>query len=158
MSSPHPVTDDWVPVTAADVTQFLAWRYDGADAVYDLDPADADWFLDPSLHCHVLRRDGRVEAFCTFGEDARVPGGDYAADALDVGIGTDPAIVGGGGGAARTASLLRLADALFGPGPRRVTIAAWNERAQRVARANGFGEVSRFVRGDGTEFVVLVRP
>lgn len=152
------MAEHWVRATADDVAQFVLWRYEGRDGMYDLDAGDADVFLDPSLDCHVIRRDDRIEAFCTFGEDARVPGGDYSADALDIGIGTDPALVGRGGGAARTASLLRLADGLFGPGARRVTIAAWNERAQEVVRANGFELVSRFARDDGAEFVVLVRP
>ena len=139
----------------------MGWRYEGRDAVYDLSPDrdedQAEWFLDPSVHCHV-RRDGYgVEAFCTFGADARVPGGDYSLEATDIGIGTRPDLVGVGGGAARTASLLALADQLFGRGPRRVTIAAWNDRAQKVARSAGFKESSRFTRDDGTQFVVLVR-
>ena len=151
------MADCWTPATASDVAQFVSWRYNGSDGVYDLDPGDADWFLDPSLHCHVIRRDGVVEAFCTFGEDARVPGGDYPDDALDLGIGTRPGLVGGGRGTERTRSLLALADGLFGPGARRVTVADWNERAQKVAKANGFEPLSRFARDDGAEFVVLVR-
>ncbi len=153
---------EWRPARRDDVEEFLTWRYEGRDALYDLSPGgdhdQVEWFLGPSVHCHVLHDGGGVEAFGTFGEDARVPGGRYGADAVDIGIGTRPDLVGAGGGAARTASLLALADELFGPGARRVTIVAWNERAQRVARAVGFEERSRFVRDDGTEFVVLVRP
>ncbi|NND83679.1 MAG: GNAT family N-acetyltransferase, partial [Acidimicrobiia bacterium] len=135
--------------------------YEGRDAVYDLsgdrDEDQADWFLEPSVYCHVLVGEVGVEAFCTFGDDAKVPGGHYSMDAVDIGIGTRPDLVGAGGGVERTAALMALADDLFGPGLRRVTIAAWNERAQKVAKAVGFAEVSRFTRDDGTEFVVLVR-
>jgi ribosomal-protein-alanine N-acetyltransferase len=83
--------------------------------------------------------------FCTFGQDARVPGGDYAASALDIGLGVRPDLTGKGHGTEIVTAVVDFAMRTFEPQRLRVTIAEWNTRAQRVWERNGFVPQSRFV-------------
>jgi hypothetical protein len=68
------------PATDEDVRGFAAWRYDAPFDVYNIamgpDEAVA-YFLGPDVHCHTLVHGDDVVGYCTFGHDARVPGGDY---------------------------------------------------------------------------------
>ena len=92
--------------------------------------------------------------FCTFGSDARVPGGDYCAPALDIGLGN---------GSRYVAAVADLAAAAFQPEQMRVTISEWNKRAQRVWEHTGFERTERFntpkdfAEMGGGAFVVFVR-
>ncbi len=54
-------------------------------------------FLEPRYAYHAAwRRDHGLAGFCCYGQDAQVPGGDYAAPAIDVGLGMRPDLVGQG--------------------------------------------------------------
>ena len=45
------------------------------------------FFIDPQNRYYQIEDErGDFAAFCCFGWDAQVPGGDYSADALDVGL------------------------------------------------------------------------
>ena len=152
------------PATAADVIEFAAWRYEPPYDVYDLtEPVDeaVAYFTSPSTGCHVVHTADGLAGYCTFGEDARVPGGDYASPAIDIGAALAPSLTGKGHGSAFVAAILAFAAEEHGPVTARVTIAAENGRAIRVWEENGFTEVARF-RSErevlGTrEFVILER-
>jgi ribosomal-protein-alanine N-acetyltransferase len=53
--------------------------------------------LRPDYHYYAVHdATGVLVGFCCYGEDAQVAGGDYAAPALDVGMGLRPDLVGQG--------------------------------------------------------------
>src|SRR5947209_5664809 len=89
------------PTTEADAREILSWQY---DAPYDLYNPNSDWgeadvasFADPANGYLSLRDEhGHLIAYICFGAEARVPGGDYTADALDVGCGIKPNLTGHG--------------------------------------------------------------
>lgn len=151
------------PVTADDVRVFAAWRYDPPYDVYDqTDPIDQAiaYFLRPDVQCHVLVEGDRVAGFCTFGHDARVPGGSYGDPAMDIGLGVNPALTGHGRGGEFVDAVVRHARSAFPGWSLRVTIAEHNRRALKVWSAAGFEEDERFetereILG-GRGFVVLV--
>lgn len=152
------------PVTAADITEFVEWRYGPPYDIYNLSQPLAEaveYFLSPGIGCQVLETDEGLAGYCTFGEDARVPGGDYSIPALDIGAALKPTLTGRGYGTRFVAAIvdfvMRSSDAMR----IRVSIAATNPRAIRVWIANGLAETQRFhtqreVLGT-TEFVILER-
>lgn len=92
-------------------------------------------------------------SFC-FGPDARVPGGDYAADALDVGMGVRPDLTGQG----RGLDFVNIGSRKFAPAEFRVTVAEFNKRALRVWKKAGFRVVQTFQKEQSRRvFVVLMR-
>jgi uncharacterized protein YhfF/RimJ/RimL family protein N-acetyltransferase len=150
-------------VTEADVRGFATWRYDTPYDVYNITmpPEDAvRYFLSDDTACHVLvEDDGALAGFCTFGSDARVPGGNYGEAALDIGLGIRPSFTGQGRGAAFVRAVIEHAVGSLGADRLRVTVAAWNERALRVWRGAGFTEEQKFeaaagVMGGGGFFVL----
>lgn len=147
--------------TEADIREFAAWRHAAPYDVYDLtQPLDeaVAYFL--SIGTHVIEREGELAGFFTFGSDARVPGGDYSQAALDIGLGIKPSLTGRGLGRSFVEAVVSYATTTTGQ-QLRVTIAAGNERAQRVWLQAGFVEVQRFESPEivlgTTEFVVLSR-
>ncbi len=116
-------------------------------------------FLDPEYAYYaLLTAEGELVAYCCFGADAQVPGGDYGADALDIGLGVRPDLTGQGQGSAYVQAVLDFARRAFSLSAFRVTIAEFNGRALRVWEKAGFRRVQRFRReGDDLVFLVLVR-
>lgn len=150
------------PMDKTTVRAILQWRYDPPYHVYDLclDEAEqiAEYFLDPQIACHgMVDQGGDLVAYCTFGPDGQVPGGDYSADALDIGLGVRPDLTGQGRGHLYVSAVVDFGRCTFGPAALRVTIAEFNKRALRVWQKVGFRAVQRFTRTpDGMAFVVLV--
>lgn len=151
-----------VPLQRAAIDIMAAWRYDAPYDLYNLDhpplAADIAYFLDPAYAYHEIHNDaGDLVGFCTFGVDAQVPGGDYSVDALDIGMGVRPDLTGHGLGATFAAAVVAFAIAHYAPPRLRVTIAAFNQRAQRVWLGLGFQPVAHFGRtGDGMPFTLFV--
>lgn len=150
------------PLTEADIRDLAAWRYpppyDGYSIRQPVDEAVA-YFLLPETQGHAIDRDGVLAGFCTFGADARVPGGDYSGPGLDIGMGIRPSMTGRGLGAGFVEAVTAFARRQLGAGRLRVSIAAENERAMRVWSRAGFTETQRFtathtVMGSD-EFVML---
>ncbi len=151
------------PARDDDVRTFAAWRYEPPYDAYDIaEEIDSliTYFQGPEIECYVLFEKGDLIGFCTFGQDAQVPGGDYSQPALDIGLGIKPALTGLGRGDEFVGAVLDHAEAIKPRGPRRVTIATWNERAQRAWRGAGFEVADRFTTDApvmGTrEFLILV--
>ena len=150
------------PATEVDVRVFSAWRYDPPYDVYSISQepdAAVEYFLSSQVDCHVLVEGGDVIGFVTFGSDAQVPGGDYTKDALDIGLGIDPALTGRGSGRRYITAVVDFMQSAPCQRPLRVTIAAGNERALRVWRSIGFKETADFISPEtvmGTKKFVML--
>ncbi len=154
------------PMDMACANQLVHWRYDPPYDLYNSMPSATAtkteavilWFANPQNgYYSVLNIHGELVAFCCFGEDAQVPGGDYANIALDVGLGVRPDLTGQGQGQKYIAAVLNFAQSKFYPILFRVTIAAFNKRALQVWKKAGFQQVQTFqARADGRLFVVLL--
>ena len=121
------------PITEADVRAILTWRYPEPYALYSMvsdNPAgDLSYFLDPAnAFQRVANEQGDLIGFCSFGQDAQVPGGDYTTDALDIGLGMCPDLTGQGLGSSFLAAILDHALRQFAPIRLRATVAAFNRR------------------------------
>ena len=99
-----------------------------------------------------------MEAYCCFGKEARVPGGNYREDALDMGLGVHPFHTGRGMGITYVGAVLEFAQNNFGQERYRVTVASFNKRALRVWSNAGFRWKNEFHRPDsGFRFTILTR-
>lgn len=149
------------PLDRESATEIIQWRYQPPYDLYNIDPEHAEAvlsdFLNPELNYYQVRDElGNLAAFFNFGVDARVPGGDYSEEALDIGMGVHPRLTGQGKGSVFVQTVLCFARQKHGPARCRVTIAEFNQRARRVWEKAGFSQTQRFLRPlDGMSFVVL---
>jgi len=146
-------------MTVVDARAVSTWRYPGPYAIYDSEPDDWQRFLVPAYHYHAVLDDNELVAFGCFGEDARVAGGNYPPDALDIGAGLRPDLVGQGRGKALLDMLLDVAVSTYGATAFRSTVAAFNHRALALCHSVGFVELGRFISSVAPprEFVTLRR-
>jgi ribosomal-protein-alanine N-acetyltransferase len=146
------------PIKPADAQEFATWRYPEPYSMYDAAPEDVDTYLDPANgYMTVTDELGEVIGMCCFGPDARVPGGTYDDDPIDIGTGMRPDLTGQGLGLIFFDAILDEASRRFPGRPLRTTVAAFNERAQRLVFRAGFTEDQRFRSPQGREFLVCVR-
>lgn len=150
------------PMDEAGARAVLAWEYPPPYGLYNTPPERIDGdvlvLLDPANHYYLVHEgEGEPVAYCCYGLDARVAGGDYAGDALDVGLGVRPDLTGQGRGSELVAAVLEHGRRVFKPAAWRVSIAGSNARAQRVWEKAGFRPVQQFEREmDDLPFVVLL--
>jgi len=149
------------PLTTEDVHKMHSWSYEGDLSMYSfayipIEKAIA-FFLDPENgYFGIYGESGELEGFCNFGSDARVADGDYSTEAVDVGIGLRPNLVGRGLGTGYAKIVFEEARKRFPGLPLRVTIAAFNKASIRVCEKNGFTITHRFTRkNDGMDYVTL---
>ncbi|MEA5574092.1 GNAT family N-acetyltransferase [Calothrix sp. UHCC 0171] len=139
----------------------LNWRYTSPYDYYNFDAdtvqEDLRYLLDvKNAFCAILNLQGELEGYCSFGSDGQVPGGDYSAEALDIGMGIRPDLVGQGRGKQYAQAVARYGAKQYGAQQLRVTIAEFNKRAQRVWEQLGFEPVEKFIKiGSGEKFVVM---
>jgi ribosomal-protein-alanine N-acetyltransferase len=151
------------PMDEVNARAIASWRYDAPYDVYNLKPdeieANVKYFIDPQNACYsIIGEQGDLIGYCSFGRDAQVPGGDYSQEALDIGIGIRPDLTGQGNGTRYAEAVLDFAHRTYSPGWFRVTIAAFNQRAQRVWQKLNLRVVQRFLRErDGAPFLILMR-
>jgi ribosomal-protein-alanine N-acetyltransferase len=154
---------EFQPLEQRHALAILSWRYSPPYDFYNLEPAqyqaDLDDFLNPQNNfLAILHGDGELEGFCFFGSDGRVRGGTYNEPALDIGMGIRPDLTGQGNGRRYAQAVIRYATQYYSPSRLRVTIASFNQRAQRVWVSLGFELVETFVKTNSNQsFVVLVR-
>ncbi len=147
----------------SDALEIIRWKYDPPYDVYNLRAEEEEngvrYFLDPKNGFFGIHAEnGELVGFCSFGPDARVPGGDYAMDALDIGLGIRPDLTGRGSGSEYIGAVLEFAERRFMPERFRVTIAAFNERALKTWKKAGFAEAEEFLRkNDGRKFFILIK-
>lgn len=143
------------PITPDDVRQILTWRYEPPYHIYDMgsgtaDPVELaeaiDYFLRPQYHFQAMLRQpaGELAGFCSFGQDGQVAGGDYRIPAVDIGMGVHPQNTGRGLGYLFAGAAIEFALQNFNPSRLRVTIAAFNRRAQKVWERHNFLPAQRF--------------
>ncbi len=151
------------PMDTEAARAIFTWRYEAPYDVYNLDVDDEEQvvscFVDPANAYHAIADNGgALVAYCCFGLEARVPGGDYGLSALDVGLGVRPDLTGQGLGRAFADAVLRFAGKEIECTGFRVTVAEFNERALCVWKGLRFEIVQRFERTfDGMPFLILAR-
>ncbi|MBN4001200.1 GNAT family protein [Nostoc sp. LPT] len=139
----------------------LSWRYEPPYDLYNYLEDEAN-LLQDILHLqntfYSIMDENSLVAYCSFGQDGQVSGGNYRDSALDIGMGIRPDLTGRRKGAEYANAVLEFADSLFKPKAFRVTIAAFNKRAIRIWQKLGFEHQQSFERGsDGMQFIVLLR-
>lgn len=151
-------------MTAEEARVVLGWRWPDVAALYEPDLSrmeeEVEWLLTPEYHYHAVRDGGgELIGFCCFGDDAQVVGGDYALDALDVGLGLRPDLVGRGLAQEFLGEVMAFGVAQFAATSVRATVAADNQRSLRMFLRAGFEETQRFHSEDDPpiEFAILVR-
>lgn len=141
--------------------EIIRWRYEPPYDIYDFEdtPDTREYILDPQYNFYAMKDENDdLVGFCSFGEDGQVPGGNYALEALDIGMGIHPDLTGKGFGSKFAVAVLNFASRTFQPTTYRVTIASFNLRARRVWEKNGFQQIQVFTHKDSQrEFTVMVR-
>ncbi len=86
------------PMNETEAQAIVSWRYEPPYDIYNLDSPDQPairYFLEPqNAFYSITGQAGDMAAFCSFGPDGQVPGGDYKANALDIGMGLRPNLTG----------------------------------------------------------------
>lgn len=155
------------PMDEDSAQMILGWRYEPPYDIYDLglaadDEADVAeavaYFFANQFYAVLDEETGELVAYCSFGPDGQVPGGNYSQPALDIGMGMRPNLTGQGLGEQFLATAVTFARQTFPFQKLRVTIAAFNKRAQRLCQKAGFVEVDRFESENGGRlFIIFVR-
>ena len=141
----------------------LEWRYIPPYDCYNFDArntrSDLSYLIDPRNAFFAISNSHQaLEGFCSFGSDGQVPGGDYEAQALDIGMGMRPDLTGKGRGKIYARAVVTYGTAQYDAKLLRVTIAAFNRRALRVWVQMGFDPIEKFFKTNSeTEFVVMLR-
>ena len=142
---------------------FVQWQYEPPYDVYNCPPEEVgnavQYNIDPANNIYAMFDQSKeMIGYCSYGKDARVPGGDYSEEALDIGLMIKPELTGQGMGTDFARDVIHNGSRLFGPGKMRVTIAAFNRRAIRTWEKNGFQPIQTFKRdGDGMEFLIMTK-
>ena len=151
------------PLDKSSATTILTWKYEAPYDIYDLaspEPEDTlHYLLDPQNAFYgMYDQQARLEAFCSFGPDGQVTGGDYTTPALDIGMGVRPDLTGQGHGDVYVKAVIDFANATYRPERLRVTIAAFNSRALKVWGKAGFQMTQKFRGGwENMDFVIMMK-
>lgn len=152
----------FIPFSAAHAELMLSWKYPPPYDFYNF-PAEAG----PGLIEQVLGRaedyfaivdsEGEMIGFRTFGPSARIEGGDYRQDALDISGGLRPDYMARGLGRQVTTAAMTFGLEKYQAKRFRTTLPSFNERAKSICRSLGFSSWSEFVRvSDNVRFEVWV--
>ena len=118
-----------------------------------------DIFVDPyQAYYEIYDKTYTFLGFCCFGNDGQVPGGDYCTDALDIGLGLDPAFTGKWAGHSVLSSLIEFGNERFAPPNFRANIADFNHRATHLVKNVGFNRIQMFKkRHDELNYSVFIK-
>lgn len=156
----HAGSISFTPMDESAAREIITWCYDPPYDIYNLEDSEKSiqYALEPQNNFYTMRDvRGDLVGFCSFGADAQVPGGDYRESAMDIGMGIRPDLTGQGRGSNFVAEVLSFANEQFQPATFRVTIAAFNQRAQRVWEMHGFRPIQRFTHLESErDFVVML--
>lgn len=149
-------------ITANDAQTILNWCYTPPYNFYNHEPncfeTDLQYLLTPANRFYALFNQQGLVGYCSFGADAQVLGGNYKAEALDIGVGIHPDLTGQGHGILYISAVVELAQRTFSPKLLRFTVAQFNQRAQRVWEKAGFQQVEEFCKHQSrTIFVIMTR-
>lgn len=147
----------------ASAREIASWQYQVPYDIYNCNPNEVEeivqWFVNPqSQYYTVWNEAGELIGYRCFGEDARVPGGDYSAEALDMGGGLRPERTGQGLGVHFMKAAFEFARRQFHPVAFRATVATFNLRALRVCERVGYRPIQTFENTQThQQFTVLIR-
>ena len=153
----------FVPIERKYAEELLRWQYEPPYDFYNIRPDQfergVELLSEPDFNYYaVLDEQDKLVAYCGFGPDAQVAGGFYDPVGLDIGLGVRPDLTGQGKGHVFTTAVTEFALRTFQPVYCRVTIAAFNIRAQRAWERAGYSRTREFRRKrDGESFVMLER-
>jgi ribosomal-protein-alanine N-acetyltransferase len=151
------------PLSEEQARSILQWQYEPPWDMYNMlgegQTLNVGVLTGPDKNYYAITDEsGELLAYCCFGQEGRVPGGNYDSPALDVGMGIRPDLIGQGLGRRYLEAIREFAIGEFSPTIFRVTIAAFNARALRLCEQAGFRQTQRFLReNDGLAFVILTR-
>lgn len=146
-----------IPMTPELAAQAAAWRYPGEYAVYNGQAGDAS-LLDGSSYA-VPDTAGLLVGVYQFGDEAKIPTAEpdpYQEGFLDIGLGLRPDLCGLGFGTPFLLAGLDFARRELGADRFRLTVAAFNRRAQKVYLRCGFqatGEATH--KNLGSRFIIM---
>ena len=151
------------PLNREQAIVILNWRYIYPYDRYNFDAntfkQDLSYLLDrQNAFFAILDLHEELQGYCSFGSDGRVLGGQYDTNALDIGMGVRPNLTGRGNGKQYARSVVEYGIRLYKAKQLRVTIAKFNQRAQRVWKQLGFEQVEKFTKvGTEDEFIIMIR-
>ena len=151
------------PLVKKDALAILKWHYLPPYDYYNFNASttqeDLCYLLDrKNAFFAFLNLQGQLEGYCSFGSDGQVRGGCYSTEALDIGMGIRPDLVGQRRGKLYAQAVVGYGLDRYAVQKLRVTIAQFNKRAQRVWQQLGFEQVEQFVKeGTQEEFVIMTR-
>jgi RimJ/RimL family protein N-acetyltransferase len=141
------------PISEAMAREALTWLYPPPYDFYNppeqiTEEMVAALLASESAQWGVFDDANRFIGLMSTGLDAQVPGGDYSAPAVDIGIGLHPDRCGRGLGREVVAAFIAFLEERNGPATYRATIAAFNQRSLKTFHHLGFTESSRFSTGN----------
>ena len=145
----------------ASARMILNWRYEPPYDYYNssnIDEEVQNYLKSGNAYYSVFDAGHQLIGYCCFGKEGQVPGGDYQAHALDIGLGLRPDLTGKGHGREFMAVILDFASQIYALQAFRVTVAAFNARAIRLYENIGFRRVMEFAsQYDGKAFILMMR-
>jgi len=151
------------PADEKSARKFVQWQYEPPYDIYNCPPEQEEeaiqYNMDPENNVYAMfNQDNKLIGYCSYGDDALVPGGDYSEESLDIGLMLKPELTGQGMGSAFAREVISNGLAQYAPKTLRVTIAAFNKRAIRTWEKNGFQRKQTFKRsGNGMEFLIMTK-
>jgi RNA polymerase sigma factor (sigma-70 family) len=156
------------PMDEASVRSMLDWRYAPPFDCYNIADGRLDedevqevvrFFVDPrNAYYSVVDEQDQLIAFCCFGWDAQVQGGDYTAEALDIGLQVKPDLAGSDFSVRYVEPFVDFARRTFAPTALRTTVATFNAPELRAFEQAGFRPVQTFHNGEQDRtYVVLTQ-
>jgi [ribosomal protein S18]-alanine N-acetyltransferase len=115
------------PLDEKSAQTILQWKYEAPYDIYNLAASDPEdtlrYLLDPQNAFYgIYRQQGQLEAYCSFGPDGQVSGGDYSTPALDIGLGLRPDLTGQGYGSVYVNAVINFAHSTYSAEQLRVTM------------------------------------
>ncbi|MEO0759490.1 MAG: GNAT family N-acetyltransferase [Cyanobacteria bacterium J06648_16] len=154
------------PLEQKEAIVVLGWQYPSPYDRYnfvrgnfsedDLKKALIDLTNPENAFFSIFGKRNTLEGVCSFGPDGQVPGGDYSKKALDIGMGLRPDLTGKGLGQQYAAAVVKFGISRYRPQQLRVTIAAFNRRAQTVWQRLGFTPIARFTKTNGQDLFTVM--
>lgn len=105
------------PMDESSARAILSWRYEPPYDFYNNNLDEEANLLLHLLNLHnafysIVDENSDLVAFCSFGQDGQVAGGDYRPQALDIGMGIRPNLTGRGKGVEYANAILEFAGCL----------------------------------------------
>lgn len=149
------------PMDRATALRIARWRYPPPYDFYNIEDepiAFAAFLAGHESGYYRILAGSELVGFCCYGEEARVPGGDYSAPAVDIGLGLRPDLTGRGQGRRYFDAVTAFAEREFRPPALRLSVATFNARAIKLYHNAGFREIQRFAATfSGRPFILMLR-